>query len=461
MTYGTYWTAASGIMDEPMQFQGRTWPKNWYNSFRGMQSLRKSVEQSVNVNAVKVQLSIGAERSLKFLKNLGVTSVVETGETNDMNPAAMALGGMTRGISPLQMAAGYGAFGNGGLYVEPRPYSKITNRRGEIIIGREPYTKQAMDPGVAFIITDILRGVVTNGIANRAAISSQPVAGKTGTTTEKYDAWFVGFTPQYSAALWIGCDVGIELSEGSGAATRAWSKIMAQVCEGLERGSFPSAPANVTTATVDAVSGMLPSAYSSKRSEYFLRGTVPTLVDNYSGPVYICPISGYLATPYCPARVPFGTAVASADIVGGNEDNPDEAASQGTGVRPKYYCHLHNGDPEHYPIDPAQTLNEDFYWDGVVRDDAYYESLPEELDGTDDPTQMPGDGTIRTNPPWDPEGLGLDPFGNPIITQPEQQQTPTQEQGQTPLEQPPPTESPPEQTLPEQTPPDQGAQSVP
>jgi penicillin-binding protein 1A len=449
MTYGNYWTAASGIMDEPMQFQGKTWPKNWYNSFRGMQSLRKSVEQSVNVNAVKVQLSIGAERSLKFLKDLGVTSIVETGETNDMNPAAMALGGMTHGVSPLQMAAGYGAFGNKGLYVEPRPYSKITNRSGEIIIGREPYTKQAMDPGVAFIITDILRGVVTNGIASRAAIPSQPVAGKTGTTTVKYDAWFVGFTPQYSASLWIGCDVGIELSEGSGAATRAWSKIMTQICEGLERGSFPSAPPNVTTATVDAVSGLLPSAYSSKRSEFFLRGTVPTLVDNYSGPVYICPISGYLATPYCPARVPFGTAVASEDIIGGNEDHPDEAASQGTAARPRYYCHLHNGDPEHYPLDPAQTLNEDFYWDGVVRDDAYYDSLQEALDGTDDPTQTTPDG-LMTNPLWNPNGTGTDPFGNPLPTQPDWQQPPTQEQGPAQPAQSQPSDSPPEQTPPEQ-----------
>jgi penicillin-binding protein 1A len=431
-SYGNYWTAASGIVDEPMQFQDRTWPKNWYNSFRGMQSLRKSVEQSVNVNAVKVQLSIGAERSVKFLKNLGVTTVVETGDTNDMNPAALALGGMTRGVSPLQMAAGYGAFGNGGLYVEPRPYSKITNRLGEVIIGREPYTKQAMDTGVAFIVTDILRGVVTNGIAGRAAISSQPVAGKTGTTTEKYDAWFVGFTPQYSAALWIGCDVGVELGEGSGAATRVWSKIMEQVCEGLERGSFQSAPANVTTMTVDAVSGMLPSEHSAKRSEFFLRGTEPTLVDNLSGPVYICPISGYLATPYCPARVPFGSSAASADAVGGDEDHPDEAAAD-TGPRPRFYCHLHNGDPERYPIDPAQTLNDDFYWDGVVRDDAYYESLSETLNETDDQTQTPFEG-LKTNPPWDPEGIGIDPAGNPIITQPEQQ-APPQEQGSPPAQQ--------------------------
>ncbi|MDR2771305.1 MAG: transglycosylase domain-containing protein [Clostridiales Family XIII bacterium] len=428
-SYGNYWTAASGIVDEPMQFQGATWPKNWYSGYRGMQSLRKSVEQSVNVNAVKVQLNVGPERSVRFLKDLGVTSVVETGDTNDMNPAALALGGMTHGVSPLQMAAGYGAFGNGGLYVEPMPYSKITNRRDEVIIGREPYKKQAMDEGVAFIVTDILRGVVTNGIAGRAAISSQPVAGKTGTTTDKYDAWFVGFTPQYSASLWIGCDVGVELGEGSGAATKLWSKIMGQICEGSERGSFPSAPSNVTSMTVDAVSGMLPSEYSATRSEFFIRGTQPTLVDNLSGPVYICPISGYLATPYCPARVPFGEAAAVAtDEIGGDEDHP-EAAAQTAGPKPRYYCHLHNGDPERYPIDPAVTLNEDFYWDGVVRDDAYYKQLEEAQAGENGLTEQdPANGQWNTN--------GIGPFPNPMPAQPGQD--PGQNQGQ--------SEAPPAQT---------------
>ncbi|MDR2088889.1 MAG: transglycosylase domain-containing protein [Clostridiales Family XIII bacterium] len=448
-SYGNYWTAASGIVDEPMTFQGKTWPKNWYSGYRGMQSLRKSVEQSVNVNAVKVQINIGPDRSLRFLKDLGVTSVVETGDTNDMNPAALALGGMTHGISPLQMAAGYGAFGNKGLYVEPMPYSKITNRRGEIIIGREPYKKQAMDEGVAFIMTDILRGVVTNGIAGRAAISSQPVAGKTGTTTEKYDAWFVGFTPQYSASLWIGSDVGIELSEGSGAATKVWSKIMGKICEGSERGSFPSAPSNVKSMTVDAVSGMLPSAYSLTRSEYFIRGTEPTQVDNLSGPVYICPISGYLATPYCPARVPFGSVrVATDETAGGDEDHPEESPPP-TGPRPRYYCHLHNGDPERYPIDPAQTLNEDFYWDGVVRDDAYYENQEaEEQAEAGDPAAGAGQGDLP-NGQGDASGTG--PFPNPIPAQPGQSDPGQNTQGQTGPEQTNPGQSDPGQNTPGQT----------
>jgi hypothetical protein len=209
--------------------------------------------------------------------------------------------------------------------------------------------------------------------------------------------------------------VGIELSEGSGAATKVWSKIMGKICEGTERGSFPSAPSNVASMTVDAVSGMLPSAYSLTRSEFFIRGTEPTMVDNQSGPVYICPISGYLATPYCPARVPFGdTAAVAADAVGGDEDHPEDAP-QTAGPKPRYYCHLHNGDPEKYPIDPTQTLNEDFYWDGTVRDDAYYENLESEQTETNDPAagqEYPRDGQGDTG--------GLGPFPNPMPAQPGQ-----------------------------------------
>jgi len=243
------WTAASVIDDAPLVLNNKLWPKNWYSGYRGLHTLRRSVEQSVNVNAVKVFNDLGATTSLAFLKKLGVTSVVESGSVNDMNPAALALGGMTNGISPLQMAAGYGTFANQGFYVKPVTYSTVTNKRGEILLENTAAKEQVMDRGVAYIMTDILRTTVTNGIAKAAAIGSHPVAGKTGTTTDNYDAWFVGMTPHYSAALWIGNDINLELSQGSVAAARLWSKIMKQVHSGLPQGSFPKAE-NVVSVTV-------------------------------------------------------------------------------------------------------------------------------------------------------------------------------------------------------------------
>jgi penicillin-binding protein 1A len=361
-SYGQLWTAASVIDDAPLTIQGKLWPKNWYSGYRGLHTMRESLEQSVNVNAVKVFSDIGVDASVKFLKKCGITSIVESGNVNDMNAAALALGGMTKGVSPLEMVAGYGAFANKGNYTEPIVYTKITNKRGEVILEKKAASTQIMDEGVAFIMTDMLRSTVTNGLAKAAAIGSQPVAGKTGTTTDNYDAWFVGFTPQYAASVWIGNDINIELSQGSAAASKIWSKIMKQVHTGIAAGSFPSAPSDIVSAAIDIKSGRLPSELSALdirstvRNEYFIKGTEPTTTDNVHVAANICTASGYLATPYCPSsesRV-FVKRPYTAD---------PHVADYGYEM-PSYYCNLHNPDPSLYPISPNATVDPNYEWDG-------------------------------------------------------------------------------------------------
>ena len=364
-SYGQLWTAGSVIDDAPLTIQGKLWPKNWYNGYRGLHTMRQSLEQSINVNAVKIFSDIGVQTSIDFLKRCGITSIVETGSVNDMNAAALALGGMSEGISPLEMVAGYGSFANKGVYSEPAAYTKVTNKRGEVILEKTPKQEKIMDEGVAFIVQDMLRSVITNGIGGAAAIGSQPVAGKTGTTTDNYDAWFVGFTPQYAASLWIGNDMNVELSQGSVSAARLWSKIMKRVHEGIPTGSFPSAPGNVISVAIDTKSGRLPSELSALdsrpggtvRNEYFIKGTEPTTSDNVHVAMNICSDSGYLATPYCPSTTskvfvkrPYPVNPSVGDI--GYE-------------APSYDCNLHNPDVTKYPIDPAKTLPPNpRIWDG-------------------------------------------------------------------------------------------------
>lgn len=244
--WGSYITAGSIINDSPTTVNGRSWPKNWYSGYRGRMTLRHAVQQSVNTCAVKTYQQMGPEFPVSQLKKMGITTIVEDGATNDLNPAALALGGMTNGISPLEMAAAYGIFPNEGTYTEPVTYTKITNSNDEVLFDKTPDTEKVLDEGVAFIMTDILRSVVTNGLGSTASFSGQPVAGKTGTTTDNYDAWFVGFTPQYTAALWIGNDVNIELTEGSASAARLWRTIMSQVCADLSYGEYPEQPDNVS-----------------------------------------------------------------------------------------------------------------------------------------------------------------------------------------------------------------------
>ena len=362
-SYGQLWTAASVIDDSPLTIQGKLWPKNWYSGYSGLNTMRESLEQSINVNAVKMFMDIGVETSLKSLKKFGITSIVESGDVNDMNAAALALGGMSRGVSPLEMVAGYGVFPNQGNYTEPIGYTKVTNKKGEVILEKTTSKTQVIDEGVSFIMTDLLRSVVTNGIGNSAAIGSQPVGGKTGTTSENYDAWFVGFTPQYAASVWIGNDVNIELSQGSVSAAKLWSKIMKQVHSGLAPGSFPSAPSDVISVAVDTKSGRLPSDLSTLdprgntvRNEYFIKGTEPTSRDNVHVAIDVCSESNYLATPYCPNQV--------SKVFVKRPYTANPRVGDYSYELPSYYCNLHNPDVSKYPIDPNTTLNPNFNWDG-------------------------------------------------------------------------------------------------
>lgn len=257
---GTGWTAGSTIEDSPNYVDGKLWPKNWYSQYKGWITLRTCVEQSVNIPSVRLLQNIGESYAIEYLKKNGVSTVVEDGNTNDKNAAALALGGMTQGISPIEMASAYGTFPNGGIHVEPTTYTKVTDSQGNVLLEKEPVETRVYDEGVAFIMTDILRTTVTNGIAGRASIGVAPIGGKTGTTNDNYDAWFVGFTPQYTASVWIGNDVNIELSQGSAAAATLWSKVMRQIAPKATTTSFRSMPDNV---------------YVSE-GEYFVKGTSRT-----------------------------------------------------------------------------------------------------------------------------------------------------------------------------------------
>jgi len=352
--FGDYLTAGSVIDDAPLTVQGKLWPSNWYSGYRGLNTLRVSIEQSINVNAVRVFQEVGVAKSMDFMKKVGITSIVEDGDTNDKNAAALALGGMTVGISPLEMAGAYGSFVNKGKYVEPVSYTRIENKRGEVILERIPEERQAMDKDVAFIMTDMLRSTVQHGIAASASIGSQPVAGKTGTTTDNFDAWFVGFTPQYVGAIWIGNDVNIELTQGSTASARLFSKIMRQVCADIPSGSFPSASKNIIRIAIDSKSGMLPSSLSSLDTrgtvinEYFIKGTEPKKVDSIHVLADICNDSGYLATPLC-------TSVSSR--VGIKRPYNISNVGDMNYEVPHYYCNIHNPNPEIYPINPDGSIS--------------------------------------------------------------------------------------------------------
>ncbi len=350
---GDYFTLASVIDDTPLTVQGKQWPKNWYAGFRGLYTFRGAIEQSANVPAVRVFQQLGVHKSLAFLKKLNISTIVENGPTNDLNAAALALGGMTNGISPMEMSLAYASFVNDGKYSEPLSFTKIVNRKGELIVEKTSSLHTVMDPGVAFLMRDALRTTVTQGVAGVASVPNQPAAGKTGTTNDNYDTWFVGFTPQYAAAVWIGNDVNLELNQGSLAAARLWGKIMTKVSAPIKQGAYHAAPSNIVSVTVDSKSGKLPTKLSSLdprgtvHSEYFVKGTEPKTTDNVHQSVTICTESGFLATPSC---------TATRHVMGTRRPYTPNPVVGDIGYEvPHFYCPIHNPNPGQYAVSGSPT----------------------------------------------------------------------------------------------------------
>lgn len=243
--YGDYLTASSVIVDERMTFNGQTWPQNASNSFSGAVTMRKALQNSINVCAVKLELQVGAEYIADLVEKFGITTLDREGGTNDLNPAALALGGLTNGVIPLEMAQAYAAFPNGGVRQSSIAYTKVTDRNGKVLLTSKSESSKVLDEGVAFVMTDMLKSVVSQGIGSPAGISGVQAGGKTGTTSSEFDIWFDGFTPSYAAALWIGNDVNMQLASMSGPAAALWGKIMNQIPK-AKKGHYKSQPSDVT-----------------------------------------------------------------------------------------------------------------------------------------------------------------------------------------------------------------------
>lgn len=255
--WGNYITAGSIVYDEPTTNNGKRWPYNAGGGYSGRNTLRSAIRNSINTCAYKIFTQVGAEYSMEMAKKFGITTLVSSGEANDLNASALALGGQTNGVSPLEMANAFTTFPNNGYRADkPICYTKVTDRYGKTIMTKKMKKVQVLDEGVAWIMTDMMKGVVRGGTGTAAAVSGTQAGGKTGTTSSQYDIWFDGFTPKYTAALWIGNDINISLTSMSGYAAALWGKIMNQIPDAAE-GDYPAKPS-----TIDYVGG-----------EYYVHGT--------------------------------------------------------------------------------------------------------------------------------------------------------------------------------------------
>ncbi len=254
--WGDYVTVHSSIEDERCKIEGRNWPNNFNNSFSGKNSFKTAIQKSINTCAVKLEFQVGNDYSIAQLKKFGLTTVDDdtSDPVNDVNPAALALGAMTEGVTPLEMSLAYASFPAGGKVNTPICYYKVLDREGEVLLEGKSQQSEALNEGVAWIMTDVLRGVVKyNGYMS---VEGVVPGGKTGTTNDQYDIWFDGFTPSYAASIWIGTDENVEMSSMSAPAAALWGRIITQLPKAKE-GSYAPQPSNVI----------------SKGGEYYTKGT--------------------------------------------------------------------------------------------------------------------------------------------------------------------------------------------
>lgn len=230
------------------------WPKN-STGYQGYTTVRNLIRNSSNVGAVLVGKSLASDENaasrmmIDNLKKMQISSIVtpedderyvniDAQKYNDVNLASLTLGGMTVGISPLEMAGAFSTFPNGGQFIKPSFVDKITDKSGKVIFENERETTEITSPQNAYIMTSMLESVVKRGTGTYANFSGQAIAGKTGTTNSKRDSWFVGYTPYYTASVWIGNDDNTPLWDYSRMAANLWRSIMRDVHKDLEYKDF-------------------------------------------------------------------------------------------------------------------------------------------------------------------------------------------------------------------------------
>ncbi|SDY58619.1 transglycosylase domain-containing protein [Tindallia californiensis] len=291
-------TAASMIHDAPVYLDpenpNRPWPRNWYRQgYFGNITVREALQWSSNVATVKLLHETGGSRQgaydimFHYLERLGISTLVRRDKPFTGSDGAVyhdetfstALGGMTHGVSPLEMTAAFSVLANEGIYTEPYTFTHITDRKGTVLVERNPHRERVITAQTAYIMTDMLVHSITYGTGSRAKLDPRneliPVAGKTGTTSDKKDAWFVGYTPYYSAGLWVGNDRPESLSDGSGMAATLWQQMMMKIHEEREPKAY-AVPQDIVTKNICTTTGLLANRHcSGTRQEVFILGTEP------------------------------------------------------------------------------------------------------------------------------------------------------------------------------------------
>lgn len=308
-------TLATVQDDAPYSYPNGTPVKNYYSGYKGLCTLRQGIRDSLNIVTVKTLAdpNLTPKTGYDYLLKLGFTTIVDSYTSEDGRVFSdielpMALGGLTSGVTNLELTAAFSSIANNGVYIEPVLYTKIIDHDGKVLIDNTPQTRQVMKDSTAWLLTDAMQDVITSGTGTLTRFSNTNMAqaGKSGTTTNNIDLWFCGYTPYYTASIWSGYDHN-KIQTNTSYHKILWKTLMEKLHEKKESKTFEK-PSSIISATICtkcgklAIEGVCSEALggSCARSEYFAKGTVPTEKCNCHVKLKICSASGRPAGEYCP-----------------------------------------------------------------------------------------------------------------------------------------------------------------
>lgn len=322
------------IKDEEITIGNDNWkPKNSYSGFKGDMSVKEAISRSANIPAVKILDMVGLSNSYGYLTNKFHMTTITDG---DRNFSSLALGGLTQGVTVEEMAAAYGVFVNKGKYITPYTYSKVVDQSNTTVLENFVNASQAMSESAAYITSDLLSGPVNlpYGTATAAKLSTgMPTYGKTGTTDDDFDKWFVGFTPYYVGAVWFGFDTPSSLSRAGisgNPCITAW-KLVFEKLSSEQAYKAIEKPASVIETAVCSISGKLPGGRCQKVTAYFVDGTQPkqTCSSHASLPRATGGDSINTSSPQPAATQKTDAAATAAPVSGGADNGATSGGAQG------------------------------------------------------------------------------------------------------------------------------------
>lgn len=329
---------ASTIYDDSLTDFGGGYKPEDYNIPKGLINIRSCIRTSQNIPMVKVMMQLTPKKSIEYLKKMGITTL---DDTKDNNPA-LSIGGLSEGISPLEMAGAYASIANDGVYTTPIFYTKVVDSSGNVVLTANQEKTRVISEQNAYITRSIIEEPTkSGGTATYCAVSGMETCAKTGSTDEYKDRWLCGMTPYYTTACWWGYDSPEPLKyangtvysvDGRNPAGQLWSSVMKDIHKGLANKNFNTPSTGIVTKTIcKDTGGVATTTCTNTYSEIFTSDNVPENCQGH-GTQRICTESGKLANEYCPAdkvkTVSYGGVIPKEQLKLWNTIKPSKSSSE-------------------------------------------------------------------------------------------------------------------------------------